>query len=147
MFLWLTFYRFTGILITSSVSRPCWSALLFVSFRFHADSNAHRNLYCSFLSELAPRKVKMLYKARFEMLAAIPSVVIGFWVSLLLVRQYIPVFGLHNGLNALNGSVFTGSHGPAHHYYHREDAIHAQYSVLKKFIGTGCQKWQTLFIQ
>jgi len=62
-------------------------------------------LTAAFLSELAPRKLQMILKPIIEMLAAIPSVAIGFLGIVVVGPGLASVFGLQNGLNALNGSI------------------------------------------
>ena len=59
----------------------------------------------AFLSELAHPKLKSILKPVIEMLAAIPSVAIGF-LGIVLVGPWIAnIFGIQNGLNAINGSI------------------------------------------
>lgn len=58
-----------------------------------------------FVSEVAPRWVRELLKPAMELLAAIPSVVYGFFGLVVLSRWLQSAFGLNSGLNALNGSV------------------------------------------
>ena len=59
----------------------------------------------AYLSDVASTRVREIAKPIIEILAGIPSVVIGF-LGIVLVGPFIAkVFNLHNGLNALNGSV------------------------------------------
>ncbi|OGI10070.1 MAG: phosphate ABC transporter permease subunit PstC [Candidatus Margulisbacteria bacterium GWF2_35_9] len=58
-----------------------------------------------FLAEIAPEKVQMIFKPAIELLAGIPSVVLGFFGIVLLGPFIAKIFGLSNGLNVLNGSI------------------------------------------
>ncbi|MCL6580683.1 MAG: phosphate ABC transporter permease subunit PstC [Firmicutes bacterium] len=58
-----------------------------------------------FLSEVAPRRLREMLKPGLELLAAIPSVVYGFFGLVVLSRWLQAAFGLNSGLNALNGSI------------------------------------------
>ena len=57
----------------------------------------------AFLSELAHPNVKTFLKPIIEMLAAIPSVTIGFLGIVLVGPGIANLFGIQNGLNAFNG--------------------------------------------
>jgi phosphate transport system permease protein len=59
----------------------------------------------AYLSEMAPKKLQMILKPIIEMLAAIPSVAIGFLGIVLVGPGLAHIFGIQNGLNALNGSI------------------------------------------
>lgn len=58
-----------------------------------------------FVSEVAPRRLRELLKPAMELLAAIPSVVYGFFGLVILSRWLQGALGLTSGLNALNGSI------------------------------------------
>lgn len=58
-----------------------------------------------FVAEVAPRWMRELLKPAMELLAAIPSVVYGFFGLVVLSRWLQAGFGLNSGLNALNGSL------------------------------------------
>ncbi len=58
-----------------------------------------------FIAEIAPRKTKEVMKAGIELLAAIPSVVIGF-IGMVTLGPFIKdLFRLSTGLTALTGSI------------------------------------------
>lgn len=59
----------------------------------------------AYLSEFAPARVRETLKPALEMLAAVPSVVVGFLGVAVVGPWLARVFGLPNGLNALNGSI------------------------------------------
>lgn len=103
-------------------------------------------LTAAFLSELAPRKVQMLLKPIIEMLAAIPSVAIGFLGIVLLGPGLAKIFGMQNGLNALNGSILLAIMALPTIITISEDAISAvPKSHREAAYALGANKWQTLF--
>ena len=57
----------------------------------------------AFLSEVASPRIREVLKPAVEILAGIPSVVVGFLGIVLLNPLIAKVFGISNGLNALNG--------------------------------------------
>lgn len=101
----------------------------------------------AFLSEMAHPRLKMLLKPIIEMLAAIPSVAIGF-LGIVLVGPFIAhVVGLQNGLNALNGSVLLAVMALPTIITISEDAIHAVPQRHREAsLALGANKWQTLFL-
>lgn len=59
----------------------------------------------AYLSEVAHPRTREILKPAIEVLSGIPSVAIGF-IGIVLTGPYIAkIFGLPNGLNALNGSI------------------------------------------
>lgn len=100
----------------------------------------------AFLSEFAPKKVQMFLKPIIEMLAAIPSVVIGF-LGIVIIGPFIAdLFGLPNGLNALNGSILLAIMALPTIITISEDAIHAvPKSHREASLALGANQWQTLF--
>lgn len=59
----------------------------------------------AFISEYASPKLKTFLKPTIEVLAAVPSVVIGFLGIVLVGPQIAELNNLPNGLNALNGAI------------------------------------------
>jgi phosphate transport system permease protein len=59
----------------------------------------------AFLSEVASPRIREVLKPAVEILAGIPSVVVGFLGIVLLNPLIAKVFGISNGLNALNGAI------------------------------------------
>ena len=103
-------------------------------------------LTAAFLSELAPRKVKSILKPLIEMLAAIPSVAIGFLGIVLVGPAIAKVFGIQNGLNALNGSLLLAVMALPTIITISEDAINAvPQSHREASIALGANRWETLF--
>ncbi len=101
----------------------------------------------AFLSEMAHPTLKMFLKPIIEMLAAIPSVAIGF-LGIVLVGPFIAhTVGLQNGLNALNGSVLLAVMALPTIITISEDAIHAVPQRHREAsLALGANKWQTLFL-
>ncbi len=103
-------------------------------------------LTASYLSELAPKKLQTILKPIIEMLAAIPSVAIGFLGIVLLGPGLSYVFGIQNGLNALNGSILLAIMALPTIITISEDAINAvPKSHREASYALGANKWETLF--
>lgn len=100
----------------------------------------------AFLSELAPIGIKIILKPIIEMLAAIPSVAIGFLGIVLVGPGIAHLFGIQNGLNALNGSVLLAVMALPTIITISEDAINAvPKSHREASYALGANKWQTIF--
>jgi phosphate transport system permease protein len=97
-----------------------------------------------FIAEVAPRRTKEVMKAGIELLAAIPSVVIGFIGMMTLGPMIKSVFSLPTGLTALSGSLTLAFMAMPTIVSIAEDAITAvprQYREAA--IAMGATKWQT----
>jgi phosphate transport system permease protein len=97
-----------------------------------------------FIAEIAPRKTKEVMKAGIELLAAIPSVVIGFIGMITLGPLIKTMFNLPTGLTALSGSITLAFMAMPTIVSIAEDAITAvprQYREAA--IAMGATKWQT----
>ncbi len=97
-----------------------------------------------FIAEIAPRKTKEVLKAGIELLAAIPSVVIGFIGMVTLGPLIRNLFNLPTGLTALTGSITLAFMAMPTIVSIAEDAITAvprQYREAA--IAMGATKWQT----
>lgn len=100
----------------------------------------------AYMSEFANRKVQRILKPVIEMLAAIPSVAIGFLGIVIIGPGIAKLFGMQNGLNALNGSILLAIMSLPTIVTVAEDAIHAVPSSYKEAsLGLGADKWETLF--
>ena len=103
-------------------------------------------LTAAFLSEIAPKKLQIFLKPIIEMLAAIPSVAIGFLGIVLVGPGLSKIFGVQNGLNALNGSILLAIMALPTIITISEDAINA---VPKRHreasLSLGANNWETLF--
>ena len=100
----------------------------------------------AFLSEFAPKNLQLILKPIIEMLAAIPSVAIGFLGIVLIGPGLAQLFGIHNGLNALNGSILLAIMALPTIVTISEDAIQAVPKSHKEAsLALGANKWETLF--
>jgi phosphate transport system permease protein len=101
----------------------------------------------AFLSEVAHPKLKNILKPLIEMLAAIPSVAIGFLGIVLVGPGIAKLFGIQNGLNALNGSVLLAVMALPTIITISEDAINAvPFTNREASLALGANKWQTIFL-
>lgn len=99
----------------------------------------------AFIAEYASPKLKTFLKPTIEMLAAIPSVVIGFLGIVLVGPGIADLANLPNGLNALNGAILLAVMALPTIITVAEDAIHAVPKTYKEAsYGVGATKWQTL---
>ena len=99
----------------------------------------------AFIAEYASPKLKNILKPVIEMLAAVPSVVIGFLGIVLVGPGLANVANLPNGLNALNGAILLAVMALPTIITVAEDAIHAVPKTYKEAsYGVGANKWHTL---
>lgn len=99
----------------------------------------------AYLSDVASPRVREIAKPTIEILAGIPSVVIGF-LGIVLVGPFLArLFGLSNGLNALNGAILLAIMALPTIISLSEDALK---SVPKSFteasLALGATHWQTI---
>ena len=100
----------------------------------------------AFLSERANPKFKAFLKPLIEMLAAIPSVAIGFLGIVLVGPGIAKIFGIANGLNALNGAMLLSVMALPTIITISEDAINAvPQSHREASLALGASKWETIF--
>ena len=99
----------------------------------------------AYLSDVATSRVREIAKPVIEILAGIPSVVIGFLGIVLVGPIIAKIFHLSNGLNALNGSILLAVMALPTIISLAEDALN---SVPKSFqeasLALGATHWQTL---
>ncbi len=99
-----------------------------------------------YIAEVAPSRIKEILKAGIELLAAIPSVVLGFIGMMTLVPWIKNVFHLPTGLTALSGSVMLAFMAMPTIVSIAEDAL---YSVPKSYkegaLALGATHWQTIY--
>lgn len=99
----------------------------------------------AYIAEYASPRVKNLLKPAIEMLAAVPSVVIGFLGIVVLSPGIADIADLSNGLNALNGAILLAVMALPTIITIAEDAIHAVPKTYKEAsYAMGATKWQTL---
>ena len=99
----------------------------------------------AYLSDVASSRVREIAKPVIEILAGIPSVVIGFLGIVLVGPIIAKIFHILNGLNALNGSILLAVMALPTIISLTEDALN---SVPKSFqeasLALGATHWQTL---
>ncbi len=99
-----------------------------------------------YIAEIAPLKIKEILKAGIELLAAIPSVVLGFIGMVTLVPWVKATFHLPTGLTALSGSIILAFMAMPTIVSIAEDAL---YSVPKSYkegaFALGATHWQTIY--
>lgn len=99
----------------------------------------------AFLSEVATKQAKRILKPIIELLAAIPSVTIGFIGIVLIGPTIANWFNLTSGLNALNGAILLAFMALPTIITVAEDAISAVPASFKEAsYALGANKWQTL---
>jgi phosphate transport system permease protein len=99
----------------------------------------------AYLSDVAHWRVREIVKPVVEILAGIPSVVIGFLGILLVGPALAKVFGKTNGLNALNGAILLAVMALPTIISISEDSLNAvppAYSEAS--LALGGSRWQTL---
>ena len=100
----------------------------------------------AYMAEIAPPKQREMIKPVIEILAGIPSVVVGFLGIVVLSPLIAKVFHLSNGLNAINGSILLGIMALPTIISISEDAIMMVPNYYKEgSYALGANKWQTLF--
>ena len=99
-----------------------------------------------FTSCFASKKVKEIIKPIIEMLAAFPSVVIGFFALMVLASFFQDVFGYDSRLNAFVGGVAMALAAIPIIYTISEDALAAvPKTYTEASLALGASKWQTAF--
>ena len=99
----------------------------------------------AYLAVFAPPWVERILKPAMEMLAAIPSVTIGFLGIVLLAPLLSKVFGISNGLNALNGAIILAVMALPTIISIAEDALLNVPAAYKEAsLALGANKWETL---
>lgn len=99
-----------------------------------------------YIAEIAPKKIKEVLKAGIELLAAIPSVVLGFIGMVTLVPWVKNIFHLPTGLTALSGAIMLAFMAMPTIVSIAEDAL---YSVPKSYkegaLALGATQWQSIY--
>ncbi|MFP4476747.1 MAG: phosphate ABC transporter permease subunit PstC [Desulfatibacillaceae bacterium] len=99
-----------------------------------------------YLAEIARPKVRELVKPVVELLAAIPSVVIGFFGMVVVAPILQETFNLSSGLNLFNASLMLGFMSIPTICSISEDAIFGVPLELKEAsLALGATHWETLF--
>jgi len=99
----------------------------------------------AYLSDVASNRVREIAKPVIEILAGIPSVVIGFLGIVLVGPMIAKVFHVPNGLNAVNGSVLLAVMALPTIISISEDALNSvPRSYTEASLALGATKWQTV---
>ena len=98
-----------------------------------------------YLSDVAHWRVREIMKPVVEILAGIPSVVIGFLGIVLFGPAIAKIFHLTNGLNAINGSILLAIMALPTIISISEDSLHAvPLAHSEASLALGASRWQTL---
>ncbi len=99
----------------------------------------------AYLAEVASERVREILKPAIELLAAIPSVAVGF-IGIVVVGPFLAkIFNLSNGLNALNGSILLAVMSLPTIITVAEDAIRSVPTSFKEAsYALGGNPWTTL---
>jgi phosphate transport system permease protein len=99
----------------------------------------------AYLAEVASPRVRELLKPALELLAGVPSVVVGFLGIVLVGPLVARLTGQSNGLNAINGSLLLAVMALPTIISLSEDAIRAVPESYKEAsLALGANRWQTL---
>ncbi len=99
----------------------------------------------AYLSDVASPRVREILKPVIELLAAIPSVVVGF-IGITITGPLISrIFKLNHGLTALNGSILLAIMALPTIISISEDSLRAvPLSYTEASLALGANRWQTL---
>jgi phosphate transport system permease protein len=100
----------------------------------------------AYLSDVAHWRVREIVKPVVEILAAIPSVVVGFLGIVLFGPLIARIFHTGNGLNAINGSFLLAIMSLPTIISISEDSLNAVPTAYNEAsLALGASQWQTLF--
>jgi phosphate transport system permease protein len=99
-----------------------------------------------FTSEFAPRRLKEALKPTIELLAGIPSVVLGFFALMVMATWVQPALGLDSRLNAVVAGLGLALTNVPIVYTVAEDALSAvPRSLREASLALGATRWETAF--
>lgn len=99
-----------------------------------------------YLSELASSKVKEILKPIIEIIASIPSVIIGFFGMVVMAPYLQRMFNIDTGLNLFNASIMLAFMSIPTIASIAEDAISSVPQSLKEAsYALGANRWQTIY--
>jgi phosphate transport system permease protein len=99
-----------------------------------------------YISEIAPQWAKEVLKPLIEILAGIPSVVLGFMGSIVLAPFLRESLNLPTGLTALTGSILLGAIAIPTIVSISEDALNTvPRSYREAALALGTTRWQTIW--
>jgi len=98
-----------------------------------------------YISEIASIRLKEILKPIIELLASLPSVVIGFFGMVVVAPFLQEVFDIPTGLNVVNASVMLALMAVPTISSISEDAIHAVRRELREAsLALGATQWETI---
>ncbi|MBN1356198.1 phosphate ABC transporter permease subunit PstC [bacterium] len=98
-----------------------------------------------YISELASQRVKEITKPVIELLASIPSVVIGFFGMVVMAPFLQSTFDLYTGLNVFNASIMLAVMAVPTISSLSEDALNAVSRELREAsYALGANRWETI---
>lgn len=98
-----------------------------------------------YLAEIASRRVRQIFKPIVELLAALPSVVIGFFGMVVVAPYLQQTFDIATGLNLFNASLMLAFMSVPTITSISEDAIYSVPSELKEAsLALGATHWETI---
>jgi phosphate transport system permease protein len=99
-----------------------------------------------YLAELASKRVAEIFKPVVELLAALPSVVIGFFGMVIVAPFLQNVFDLPTGLNLFNAALMLAFMSIPTICSISEDAIYSVPNALREgSLALGATQWETIF--
>jgi len=99
-----------------------------------------------YLAEVASHRLRELVKPIVELLAALPSVVIGFFGMVIVAPFLQNVFGIPTGLNLFNASLMLAFMSIPTISSISEDAIYSVSQEIKEAsLALGATHWQTIY--
>jgi phosphate transport system permease protein len=99
-----------------------------------------------YLAEVASHRLRELVKPIVELLAALPSVVIGFFGMVIVAPFLQNVFGIPTGLNLFNASLMLAFMSIPTISTISEDAIYSVSQEIKEAsLALGATHWQTIY--
>ncbi|SMF35984.1 phosphate transport system permease protein [Desulfovibrio gilichinskyi] len=99
-----------------------------------------------YLAEIAPAKIRNIVKPAVEMLAALPSVVIGFFGMVVVAPFLQSFFDISVGLNLFNASVMLAFMAVPTITSLSEDALYSVPPELKEAsLALGATHWQSIY--
>lgn len=99
-----------------------------------------------YLAEIAPNKVREIVKPMVELLASLPSVVIGFFGLAVVAPLMLEVFEIRFGVNMLNASIMLAFMAVPTITSIAEDSIHSVPAELREgSLALGATRFETIW--
>lgn len=99
-----------------------------------------------YIAEVAPKSIREVLKSGIELLAAIPSVVLGFIGMVTIVPWIKTTFHIPTGLTAISGSIILAFMAMPTIVSIAEDALHSVPKIYKEgAYALGATSWQTIY--